>query len=327
MNSRRHLLVALAGMLVVPVDLMAQQNPTKMKRLGILGAETASGQASRVSALLAGLREQGYVEGKNIVIEYRWAEGKYEQLPGLASELVRLNVDVMVALGIKAALATKKITSTVPIVIPATADPLSTGLIASLARPGANVTGSAIFGSEMAAKQLELMREAMPKMTRVAMLSNPQNPANESAISALDAAAKLLKMSVRRFDVQSAADIDVVFAAMEKTRIGGAVVLADTLFVANAGKMVDLAVQKRIFLVGHATYAENGCVLGYGPNQNEMYRQVAVQIDKIFKGVKPSDIPVEQATRFELVVNLKTAKALRVTIPQSILVRATKVLE
>ena len=311
----------------MPLELWAQQKPVKPRRIGILGAETASGQAARLIALQAGLRDFGYVEGKNITIDYRWAEGKYEQLPDLATELVRLNVDLLVALGIKAALAAKQATSTIPIVIPATADPIATGLITSLARPGANITGSAIFGSEMAAKQLELMREAAPKMTRVAALSNPRNLSNQAGVKALEVAAKALKMSLHRFEAQSANDLDAALAAMEKARIEGVVILTDTLFVANTRKIVELAVQNRIFPVGLATYAENGCVIGYGPNQNEMYRKAAVLIDKIFKGVKPSDIPVEQATRFELVVNLKTAKALGVTIPQTIVVRATKVIE
>ena len=325
-NRRKLLIVIGAGALTMPFGSFAQQ-AAKVYRIGILGAETASGQARRLAGLRAGLLDLGYVEGRNIVIEYRWAEGNYDRLPDLAAELARLKVDVFVTLGIKAASAAKRATTSIPIVFPAAADPVASGLVASLARPGGNITGSAFFGPELMAKRLELLREAVPRITQVAVLLNPANPTFGPILRAMEIAAKELKLALQPFEVRAPNDLDSVFRAMTKRRVNAVVVQPDTMFTANAKAVADFAATNRLPLAGDIELAEAGGLISYGPNFLDLFRHSAYFVDKILKGAKPVDLPVEQPTKFEIMVNLKTAKTLGIKIPQSILLRADEVIE
>ena len=329
MNNRRKLIIALgAGALAAPFSSFAQQQPAKVHRIGLLGAETLLAQVDRVEALQAGLRDLGYVEGKNVVIEYRWAEGKYDRLPDLAAEFVRLKPDLLVTFGQKAADAAKSATSIIPIVVPMSADAVRTGLVASLSRPGGNVTGSSFFSPELLAKRLELLREILPRIARVGVLQNPADSASRLGFEAIEVRAKSLKLSMQGFDVRAPNEFDRVFSAMVKRRVNAIVISNDTLFAANFKIIANLATKNHLPSAGGAReFVEAGGLISYGVNLLDLYRHAAVFVDKILKGAKPSDIPVEQPTKFELVLNMKTAKALDLKIPNSILVQATKVIE
>jgi putative tryptophan/tyrosine transport system substrate-binding protein len=328
MNNRRKLLVALGvGALATPLTAFAQQKG-KVWRIGFLGTASASGYAGRVDALRAGLRDLGYVEGKNIVIEFRWAEGKYERLPELAAELVRLKVEIIVAQGTPGILAAKNATTTIPIVMPASADPVAVGLVASLARPGGNVTGMTGFGPEGAAKRLELLKDAFPRTRQVAVLFNPDNSNYiRLGLPALEATAKSLKLELQQFPVRGPGDIDSAFAAMAKRRVDAVVFIDDAMLVANVGVIAKLAAKMRLPSVGPSDLAEAGGLMAYGVNRLDSFRRAAYFVDRILKGAKPADLPVEQATRFETVLNLKTAKALGLQFPQAVLARADRVIE
>ena len=327
MSTRRRLLLAIgAGALAVPLGLFAQQ-PVKVYRIGFLGAESASTWASQVDALRAGLRDLGYVEGKNIVIEFRWAEGKYERLPDLAAELVRLKVDVLVTHGTPGTLAAKQATTTIPIVMATSGDAVATGLVAGLARPGGNITGSTVFGAELLAKRLELLKEAFPRTRQVAALLNPVNAVQGLSFQAAEITARSLKVELRKFEVRRPDEFDGAFAAMVKKHVDAVAITQDSMLVSNAGAIAELATNKRIPSVGYPAFAEAGGLIGYGVNIPEMYRRAAYFVDRILKGAKPSNLPVDRPTRFEMVINMKTAKALGIKIPNSILVRADRVIE
>jgi len=325
--NRRKLLVALgAGALAAPLTSFAQQKG-KVWRIGFLGLASASGSARRVDALRAGLRDLGYVEGKNLVIEYRWAEGNYERLPELAAELVRLEVDVIVTYG-PGNRAAKSATSTIPIVMAQSADPVALGLVASLARPGGNITGMASFGPEGAAKRLELLMDAFPRTRHIAVLLNPDNRGNiKLAFPAMEAAARSLKLELRQFGVRGPGDLDSAFAAMAKRPVDAVVTTDDAMLLANAGAIAKLAAKMRLPSVGFIEFAEAGGLMAYEANRRELFRRAAYFVDRILKGAKPADLPVEQATRFETVLNQKTAKALGLQFPQAVLARADRVIE
>ncbi len=310
-----------------PLASFAQQPQGKGPRIGFLISETLSGQAGRVEALRTSLRDRGYVEGKNIAIEFRSAEGNYDRLPELAVELARLKVDVLVAFGSKAVLAAKRATTTIPIVVPVIGDPVAGGVIGSLARPGGNITGSATFAPETAAKRVELLKEAVPRITQVAYLLNPANATSALILPAMRATAKSLKLELQPFEVRAPKEFGRIFSAMAKGRVDAILVSTDTLFRANANEIADLAAKQRLPSVGAPEFAEAGGLIGYGANDAELYRRGAYFVDRILKGAKPADLPVEQAMKFELVVNLKTAKALGLTIPQSVLIRADEVIQ
>jgi putative ABC transport system substrate-binding protein len=322
------LIIALAAVASgAPLTASAQQKG-KVWRMGFLGAATASGFAGRVEALRAGLRDLGYVEGKNLVIEYRWAEGKFERLPELAAELVRLKVDIIVASGTVGIRAAKAATTTIPIVMPSSGDPVAMGVVASLARPGGNVTGMAGFAPEGAAKRLELLKDAFPRTRQVAVLLNPDNPANiRLAFPAMEAAAKSLKLELHQFGVRGPSDLDSAFAAMAKKRVDVVVTTDDGVLIANVGAIAKLAAKMRFPSVGPIELAEAGGLMAYGANRRELFRRSAYFVDRILKGAKPADLPVEQATRFETVLNQKTAKALGIQFPQAVLARADRVIE
>ena len=328
MNNRRKLLIALgAGALAAPLTSFAQQKG-KVWRIGFLGAASASGMAGRVEALRAGLRDLGYVEGKNIVIEFRWAEGKYERFPELAAELVRLKVEVIVTAGSSAILAAKSATTTIPIVMASSGDVIALGLVASLARPGGNVTGVTGFGPEATAKRLELLRDAFPRTRQVAVLLNPDNPiAMRVTFPAMEAAAKSLKLELQQFPVRGPGDIDSAFAAMAKRRVDAVVSTDDGVLVANFGAIAKLAAKMRLPSIAGTEFVEAGGLMAYGANRFELFRRAAYFVDRILKGAKPADLPVEQATRFETVLNQKTAKALGLQFPQAVLARADRVIE
>lgn len=329
MNTRRRIVLALlAGALAAPLASFAQQPQGTVPRIGFLISETLSSQARRVEALRSGLRDLGYVEGKSIAIEVRSADGRYDRLPELAAELTRLKVDVLVAFGIKAVVAAKHATTTIPIVVPATAsDLVAMGLISSLARPGGNITGSAMFGPETAAKQVELFKEAVPRITRVAVLLNPANAARGVILQSMRATANSLKLELQPFEVRTPKEFGRTFSAMKRGRVDALAVSQDTLFGSNASEIADGAARQRLPSTGNKEFAEAGGLIGYGANNAELYRRGAYFVDRILKGTKPADLPVEGPTRFELVVNMKTAKALGIKIPQSILIRADKVIE
>jgi putative ABC transport system substrate-binding protein len=313
------------GLLVVPFAAEAQQ--AGVPRIGFLGAASASGYAPQLKAFRQGLRDLGYVEGKNIAIEYRWAEGKYARLPELAAELAHRKVDVLVTHGLPGTQAAKGVTTTIPIVIAAVGDAVASGLVASLARPGGNVTGLSYFLPELTAKRLELLKEAVPRIARVALLLNPDNPANGPILQAVNARATALKVEVRQVEARGPQDFEGALSAVASRRGDALVVIDDGTLVANARGVAALAAKTRLPSIGFKEFAEAGGLMAYGVNFLDMFRRAAVFVDKILKGTKPADLPVEQPTEFELLINLKTAKDLGLTIPQSILIRANEVIQ
>ena len=327
MNNRRKLVIALgAGALAGPLVSLAQQLATKVLRIGFLGVESASALATRLEALRAGLSEFGYIEGKNIAIEFRWAEGKNDRLPDLAADLVRSGVDLIVTYGTPGTRAAKQATTTIPIVMAASGDPVANGIVASLARPGGNITGSTFFPEELAAKLLELLKDALPRTRRVALLLNPDNSALRQQIKLMEITARSLKMELQQFKVRSPNEFKTAFSEIARKRVDAVSVLEDSMFIANVKELADLASKHRVPSIGFKELAEVGGLLGYGVNRLELWRRAAYFVDRIFKGTKPGDIPVERPIKFELVVNMKTAKALGIKIPNSILVQATKVI-
>lgn len=327
MNHRRTLLAAFAASaLNTPLSAYAQKPPAKLHRIGFLGVTSASSIAIRWEAFRAGLRELGYIEGKNLVIESRWADEKYERLPALAAELVRLKIDVLVTHSVGAQ-AARRATSTIPIVVAATGDLEASGLVVSLARPGGNITGSTFFVLELNAKRLELLKEVLPRAKRLALMQNKDSPISGQIMPAMAVAAKALKVDLQRFEVRDASEFDSAFAAMSKQRIEGVVIFDDPMLIANAAAAAKLAARHRIAAIGFVDVADAGGLLAYGINFPTLFRRAAVFVDKILKGANPGDLPIERATTFELVVNLKTARALGITLPPSVLVRANKVIE
>jgi putative ABC transport system substrate-binding protein len=326
-NNRRKLLVALgAGALAAPLRSFAQQ-PTKVARIGFLSAETTTSDAIRLEMVRAGLRDLGYVEGKTFVIESRWADGKYDRLPRLAEELVRHKVDLIVTFGTKAVVGAKRATTTVPIVMASSGDIVALGVVGSLAGPGGNITGSTNLGRELGAKRLELLREMMPQVSKVGYLVNPDNPAFGPNLQAIRSAAKLLKLEIQPFEVRDATEFESAFLEMFKSRINALVLQDDTSFGANAKLIASLALKNRFPSVGRKTFAEAGGLIGYGPDVRALDRRAAYFVDKILKGARPADLPIEQPTKFELIINGKTAKSLGLTIPHSLLISADKVIE
>ena len=267
------------------------------------------------------------MEGKNIAIEFRWAEGKNERLNGLADELVRLKVDVIVTHGTPGTLAAKQATTTIPIVMANSGDPVATGLVTSLARPGGNVTGSSQLSPEINLKRLALLMEAVPRARRVAVLINRGNPATVSDLKELEHAAKSLKLELQQFDVRGPDAFDAAFSEMTNHRIDAVVLNDDAMLNAHMQGTADAAARARIPSAGNAAFAAAGGLIGYGIDGLENWRRTAKFVDRILKGAKPGDLPIERATKFDLVINMKIAKTLGITLPQSILVRADKVIE
>jgi len=322
----RRALVALLCLAALPGS--AQES--KVRRIGFLGLtpSRAAVSVARVEALRTGLREHGYVEGKNIALEFRWADGDYERLPGLAEELVQAKVDLIVTYATPGAIAAKKATQTIPIVLASVGDPLSTGVVPNLAHPGSNITGLALFTPEEIAKRLELMKDVFPKIRRVGVLVNPGNPLyTKATVPFVRQAASRLSLDCHIIDVRSVADFEPAFAAMAGARDEAVVLFEDPLFSGEASKLAALAVRHRLPAVGQVVFADAGGLIGNGANQLELFRRAAGYIDRIFKGARPGDLPIEQASRFELVVNLNTATALGLTLPKSLVGRADRIIE
>jgi putative ABC transport system substrate-binding protein len=326
MDRRRFLLTSLAGALTGASGVEAQLL-LRVYRIGYLGGGSESAQANRFEAFRAGLRDLGYVEGKNIIIDFKWAEGRAERLLDLAGELVRLKVDVLVTAGTPAVLAAKRATTTIPIVMAGSGDAVASGLVASLARPGGNVTGSTDSVPQLLVKALELLKPMLPGMRRVAVLVVPRNTSNRPVLQALQSAAGTLNVEVQEFEVREPREFHGAFSRMMTNRVNAVVVTTDGLLNENITMIAELASKTGLPAVGAKELAEAGGLIGYGLNFPEMYRRAAYFVDKILKGVKPADLPVQQPTTFDLVVNLKSAKALGLTIPPSLLARADQVIE
>jgi putative ABC transport system substrate-binding protein len=319
------LLSSLAASLAASLAVDAQP-PEKVYRIGMLERTSPAINAANLDGFRQGLRELGYVEGKNFVIEYRSADGRDERFPALATELVRLKVDLIVTRGTPATLAAKNATGTIPVIIVGVGDPVGQGIVASLARPGANVTGLAPMVTETYQKRVQLLRELVPRVARIAALFNMSNPALPPQWKEVELAAGSLGMQAQLLDVRRPEDLGPAFDAAVRQRIDGLVVGLDTLTQANRRQIVELAARHRLPAI-YATSEFLGGLAAYGVNYADTYRQAASFVDRVFKGAKPADLPMEQPTKFELVLNLKTAKALGLTIPPSLLLQADQVIQ
>jgi putative ABC transport system substrate-binding protein len=327
--TRRELITLLGGAAAAwPLAARAQQ-PATVARIAFLGAVSASSTVHKqnIDALREGLRDLGYIEGQNLIIEFRWAEGRYELLPALAAELVRLKPDAIITHGTPGTLAAKRATTTIPIVMAVVGDAVVTGVVSSIARPGGNITGSTFFNPELGAKRLELLKEAFPRSRRVGALVNPANPMARLIVEGMEAPAGLLEIDLQSFEARTPSEFQNAFLAMVERGVDAVTVIEDPMFVANAGTIGKIAISRRLPLIGFREVVDAGGVLAYGVRWHEMYRRAAVFVDKILKGAKPGDLPIEQAARFSLVVNLKTAKALGIEIPPTLLARADEVIE
>ncbi len=327
MNIRRRSLVASGMTLLAAPGAVFAQTPGKTSRIGYLSLR--SGPESQDEAFRQGLRELGYVEGKNISVEYRWADSKPDRIPALAEELVRLKVDVIVCAGGGTAviLAVKKAAKTIPVVFQTGGDPVSAGFVASLDRPGGNLTGVSALTSDLNEKRLELLKQAIPGVSRVAVLMNPTST-NAAALKGLEAAARTLKVKLQVVEARDPQAIDGAFAAMKRERPDALLVANSPMFFAERKRIVGLAAQSRLpGIFEGREFSEAGGLLSYGASLADNYRRLASYVDRILRGAKPSDLPVEQPTRFELIINAKTAKALGITIPQSMLLRADEVIQ
>jgi putative ABC transport system substrate-binding protein len=326
--KRRSFITLLGGAAAAwPLSTRAQQ-PAKVARIGYLGLVSAAWHTPRVNAFRAGLRALGYVEGKDIVIEFRWAEGQYDRLPTLAAELVQLNVDVIVTHAAPGALAAKRATSTIPIVITAIADLPALGLVESLARPGGNLTGLSFFNAELVAKRLELLKEMTPSLAKAAVLLNADNPAgNRLMLRELEPTAKTLKVELLPFEARKPGDFEDVFSAMVGQKIGAVVLHEDPSLNANSKAIVDIVAKHRLPTCGFPEFVAAGGLMAYGVSLPDMDRRATVFVDKILKGAKPADLPVERSTKFTTIVNLRTARAMGIDMPTSILRRADEVIE
>ncbi len=304
------------------------QQPRKVPRIGFLVLNSLSVISARVEALRQGLRELGYVEGKNIVIEWRSAEGKLDRLPDLVAELVRLKVDVIVTSGPPATRSAKEATVTIPIVMALDPDPIGTGFVASLARPGGNITGLSTLAPEISGKRLELLKEIVPKLSRVAVFGTSTNPGNAQLLKETELAAGAFGVKLQYLDVLGPKDIEAAFRAASKGRADVALVLGGPLFTFQRTQFVELAAKSRLpAIYPQSEFVEAGGLMTYGASLFDLFRRAATYVDKILKGAKPADLPVEQPTKFEFIINLKTAKQIGLTIPPNVLARADKVIK
>ena len=325
MSSRREFITLLGGAAAAwPLAAKAQQ--PAMSVIGFLGGADPIGYAVLIEAFRSGLRDHGYIEGKNVLIEYRWAEGNYERLPGLAAELVHRKVDIIITQGTPAAFAAKQATTTIPIVMAIVGDPVDSGIVASYSRPGGNITGSSFFFPEINAKRLELMKSLMPGLKRAGVLMNPDNLAMTPVLRAMDEVAKAMDVKLQHVEVRRLDELDSAFA-QAKSQIEAHTVIDEGLFVANAKRIAELAIRNRLPGVGFREYCEAGGLAAYGVNFPHIWRRGAAFVDKILKGTKPADLPIEQATRFEFIVNLRTARSFGLEVPPTPLARADEVIE
>jgi ABC-type uncharacterized transport system substrate-binding protein len=330
--GRRWLLwggLVLAGLVLVSGCEVTGQRTATVPRIGFLAVGTREGRAFVINGLLQGLRELGYAEGQSIVIEYRFSEGRNDRLPELAAELVNLKVALIVASGSPASFAAKRATDTIPIVMGSlAADPIETGLIVSLARPGGNVTGMTEMAAQLSGKRLDLLKETMPRLARIAVFWNPPNPAYGPVLKGLEAAAPTLGVKLERLEVRGPEDFEGALQVATRHRASALFVPGDPLVTNRPRVVAELALKYRLpTMTDFRELPEAGGLMSFGPDLVDSYRRAATHVDKILKGASPADLPMEQPTKFDLVVNLKTARALGVTVPQSVLTRATQLIE
>jgi putative ABC transport system substrate-binding protein len=328
--NRRTAIRRLVTFFLTTASLADAQQPKKVPRIGYLSQNDPARDSTMSEAIRLALRERGYVEGQNIAIEYRYAEGKLDRFPELAAELVRLKVDIIVvAGGTRLVRVAKNATKTIPIVMVGRGiDPVEAGVVESLAHPGGNVTGLTLLSTELGGKRLELLKEAVPKLARVAVLYDPAIPSSVLEVKeVLPAAARGLRLTLQPWEVRAADGFEKVFAAMSKERPDGLYPTGSPLMAANQKRIVDFALKSRLPSMGNRGYVEAGGIMSYGADLADSYRRVAYFVDRILKGTKPADLPVEQPMKFEFVINLKTAKQIGLTIPQWTLMKATKVIQ
>jgi putative ABC transport system substrate-binding protein len=326
--GRKVIIFLLVGLALGLVRIAEAQQPTKIPRIiGFLGTTSPSTIPARIEAFRQGLRELGYLEGKNIVIEYRWAEGKVDRLPALAAELVRLKVEVIVTGAPQATRSAKQATVTVPIVMAVDDDPVGSGFVSSLARPGGNITGLSSLSPELSGKQLELLKEVLPNLSRVAVLGDVTRPGIPQALREINVAADAFRVQVQYLEVRGPKDIEPAFRAASQEHADAVLVLSTPVLVSQRRQVADLAVKSRLpAIYPRPEYVEDGGLVFYGVSYTDLYRRAATYVDKILKGVKAADIPVEQPKKFELVINLKAAKQIGLTIPPNVLARADRVI-
>jgi len=323
--KRREFITLLGGATAWPLVARAQG---RIPRVGFMGNSTAALEVNLVASFREGLRELGYEEGRNIAIEYRWADGRYERFAALVAELIAAKVDVIVTAGTPAALAVKKATSTVPLVMVAVGDPVGTGLVPSLARPDGNLTGLSSVAPDLEGKRLELLREIVPSVSRIAVFINSVNPFHATSMRQAQSAGKTLGVKVQQYDIRKSEDLDGAFAAIRKERPDALLILADRVFLHNRERIVDFTEEQRLPNVSaYKEVVEAGGLMSYGPSYEDMHKRAAIYVNKILKGAKPGNLPIEQPTKFTLVVNLKAAKALGISMPPAVLSRADDVIE
>jgi putative ABC transport system substrate-binding protein len=325
---RREFIAALGGAAVVGPHAARAQQPGKIWRVGVLDTVPATLNVANIDAFRQELRRLGYVDGTNLIIEYRSSAGRPERFPDLAAELLQLHVDLIVTRGTPAVLAAKKATATLPIVMAAIGEPVETGVIASLAKPGGNVTGLSSFVTELTAKRVEIMREVVSAVSRIALLDNMANGSVPAQWDETKRAAAILGMQSHLYDVRKPEDIEAAFVAMAAQHTDALLVGLDSVVIANRARVVELAAKQRLpAIYASREFVESGGLLSYGPHYGDLYRRAAIYADKIFKGAKPADLPVEQPTKLEIIINLKAARALGLTMPPTLLARADEVIE
>ena len=323
--KRREFITVLGCAVAWPLASRAQG---RIPRVGFMGNSTAALEANLVNSFREGLRELGYEEGRNIAIEYRWADGQYERFAALVTELIAAKVDVIVTAGTPAALAVKKATSTVPLVMVAVGDPVGTGLVPSLARPDGNLTGLSSVAPDLEGKRLELLREIVPSVSRIAVFLNSVNPFHATSMRQAQTAGKTLGIKVQQYDIRKSEDLDGAFAAIRKERPDALLILADRVFLHNRERIVDFTGEQHLPNVNaYKELVEAGGLISYGPSYEDMHKRAAIYVNKILKGAKPGNLPIEQPTKFTLIVNLKAAKALGISMPPAVLSRADQVIE
>jgi len=325
--KQKIIVLTLSAMLLALCSSADAQQSTQIPRIGFLSATSLSTISARIEALRQGLRELGYVEGKNIVIELRSAEGKLDRVPALAAELVRLKVDVIVTGGGTDTRAAKEATNTIPIVMAQDSDPVGSGFVASLARPGGNITGLSTLVPEVSGKRLELLKEIIPKLSRVAVLGISTRPGNAQSLKEVELAAGAFTVQVQYLDVLDVKEIETAFRAATKARAEAVLVLQSPFFNSQRKQIIDIAIKSRLPAIYPQTdYTEAGGLMYYGANTPDLFRRAATYVDKILKGAKPADLPVEQPKKFEFIINLKAAKQIGLTIPPNVLARADRVI-
>jgi putative ABC transport system substrate-binding protein len=324
----KKILLALCCILLAPCPATEAQQPTKIPRIGYLSTVSPAANVTRIEALRQGLRELGYVDGKNIVIEWRYAEGKVDRLPSLAAELVRLKVDVIITAASPPTRAAKELTRTIPIVMAFDDDPVGSGFVASLARPGGNVTGLSSLALEIGGKQLELLKEIIPRLSRVAILGTSTVPHYANLVKEIALVANSVEVKVQEVDVLNVSDIEKAFGAASKADAGAVLVMGSPILNSHRTQIVVLAAKSRLpATYSRPEYVHDGGLLYYGTSFPDLFHRAATYVDKILKGAKPADLPIEQPTKFELIINMKAAKQIGLTIPPNVLARADRVIK